>query len=848
MAEMITKKKLMDANIDVDDLEKIVTGPPDIRVLTRLGRYVWTLATLERRSLAKINEWQSAISAITADGGVPALAVSDASGKTQQEINDLGIPYWREKVDGYEVNSRVMLTDGSIVKSMVSGNITNPNIDMAGWEIDVLDTIPQYQYTLMGKAFSSNDGVNDNAAMWPHANIKYDETTDNFIILYNTNAGHDIVRNSVLFRTKPANADAFSNPVIVASDKNNYSYKCQGSGIAANGDYVAIIAQFNWGGSYIPVAIWVYRSTDKGATWSRTQMLDASNGDDAILAFNGDATGFLLTQSGRILTFANHPTTVETRIYYSDDNGTTWRKSTIAGNPTDVTEPAWCDLGGGKLICYARAAVRYGGINQIIPAKIMKSTDNGLSWSAPVDSVSIPNMTLANGELLPDYENRTVEFVFHSRYTDADNFCSLYRSCATFDDAFNDRMQKPERIGKMVAYTSYLTSTGDSGYVGAAKDKNGNIFGMFYTGQRTGTTGLSQLSYFVAGKSKKQDSDFILDFRSGEKLYQSDLSAANTYQSIDVFNNGVEKLKPLSLGFTNVDGDGTGAWTKSANTWDASLSGLANKHNFRSIKLDRLIDTSVIDEIEVEISELTKTGIADLVVALYTITMSDTTVVNIASNRLAILSMQTAGTYKMNLRAYKGQYIDLHIIANVSVLNTTSTTMTAKVKRVTLKSIDDKKSFSSKLLPLESDLFSSDFGMAATSGVGAITKVNGTGVASYAKVGGVLCITSTKDAGSPANLISAVAFNDPVPNKATGVAFTVKSSDVNTDFGVAIYNSLTLNINNRLKAYSATRQGRLWLDISSVSRAAPIYLAITSNNSTTIEKRTYFSDIEYTFD
>ena len=795
------------------------------------------------------NDW-SYIDEYQNVGGVatPTGKYYPSSAYVQDVVNYTARPFSETKV--YPVNARVMLENGDIVKSTINGNTNNPNVDMTGWEPDAPPVLTQYQYTLMGKAFSSIDGVNDNAAMWPHANIKYDETTDNFIILYNTNSGHDIVRNSVLFRTLKAGTDSFSNPIVVASDKNNYSYKCQGAGIAPNGNYVAIIAQFTWGGSYIPVAIWVYRSTDKGVTWTRTQMLDASNGNAAILAYNGDASGFLRTQSGRILTFANHPTTVEARIYYSDDNGITWRKSTIAGNPTDVTEPAWCDLGGGKLVCYARAAVRYGGTSQIIPAKFMKSLDNGLTWSAPVDSVSIPNMTLGNGELLPDYENKTVEFVYHSRYTDADNFCSLYRSCATFDDAFKDKMQKPERIGKMVAYTSYLTSTGDSGYVGAAKDKNGNIFGMFYTGQRTGTTGLSQLSYFVAGKSKKQDSDFILDFRSGEKLYRSDLSsnAADIYQPIDVFNNGVEKLKPLSLGFTNVDGNGTGTWTKSANTWDAELFGIAGKHNYRSIKLDRAIDTSIIDEIEVEISELTKTGVADLVIALYTITMSDTTVVNVSTNRLAILPMPTAGTYKLDLRQYQGQYVDLHIVANISAFNSVASTLTAKVKRVSIKSTMGKKEFSSRLLPQESKVFSSDFGLAALSGVGSVVKLNGTGTASYSKVGGVLCIASTKDVGSQQTLISIVLFEDPIPANATGAIATVRSSNNNADFGLAVFNSKPPSIGARLRAVNVNRQGRVQISFVGISRSTNLYLGIVSNNSEATEKKTYFCDIEYTFD
>ncbi|WP_168399453.1 sialidase family protein [Acinetobacter indicus] len=898
MADMVTKQELEAAKVDVKNAGEAVNEEKVVK--TRLGRSFKSIPLIVKEGEAKITQAAQTITSATAsivsqknqasevisqaesdvmtaatdvhqrgnqeiinlqnaidiaaaagagENGWTAQLIVDSSGVTQQAINDLtGAPYWA-KAGGYNIGERAILGSGDIVKSTVAGNTVDPNVDMTGWEPDAPPVMTQYQYTLMGKAFSSTDGVDDNAAMWPHANITYDVTTDNFIILYNTNSGHDIVRNSVLFRTVKAGTDAFSNPIVVASDKLNYSYKCQGSGIAANGDYVAIIAQFTWAGPQTPVAIWAYRSTDKGVTWTRTQMLDASNGNEAILAYNGDASGFLLTQSGRILTFANHPTTVEARIYYSDDNGTTWHKSTIAGNPKEVTEPAWCDLGGGKLICYARAAVRYGNYDQIIPAKVMKSTDNGLSWSAPVDSVSIPNMTLGNGELLPDYENKTVEFVYHSRYTDADNFCSLYRSCATFDDAFNDQMQKPERIGKMVAYTEYLTSTGDSGYVGAAKDKNGSIFGMFYTGQRKGTIGLSQLSYFVAGKSKKQDSDFLLDYRSGEKVYQSDLpsnTTADAYQSIDVFNNGVEKLKPLSLGFTNEDGDGTGTWTKSDNTWDASLFGEARKHNFRSIKLDRSIDTSVIDEIEVEISELTKTGIADLTISLYTRTMSDTTLGSAASTRLAVFSMPSDGTYKFDLRQYKGRYVDLHIVANVSPTNTVASTLTAKVKRVALKSTMEKKEFSSRLLPHESGLFSTDFGLAALSGVSSVVKVDGTGTASYSKVGGVLCITSTKDTQ---DLSATVIFENPIPSNATGAVATVRSSNDNGDFGLAVYKSTSpANISARVKIANTSSPGRVIISFAGISKASVNYLGIVSNNSDVTEKNTYFCDIAYTFD
>lgn len=90
MADLVvTKQELIDAQKDAQALDDIVNKGPEVRVKTRLGRYVWTLATLEQRSLLQINEWQNAITLITVNDGVPALAVSDASGKNQQEITSL---------------------------------------------------------------------------------------------------------------------------------------------------------------------------------------------------------------------------------------------------------------------------------------------------------------------------------------------------------------------------------------------------------------------------------------------------------------------------------------------------------------------------------------------------------------------------------------------------------------------------------------------------------------------------------------------------------------------------------------------------------------------------------------
>lgn len=77
-------------------------------------------------------------------GGVPtptgkshpnanASSISTANGETQQGINDYNGVKWRNKVDGYVLNARVMLENGDIVKSTVAGNTVDPNVDMTGW-------------------------------------------------------------------------------------------------------------------------------------------------------------------------------------------------------------------------------------------------------------------------------------------------------------------------------------------------------------------------------------------------------------------------------------------------------------------------------------------------------------------------------------------------------------------------------------------------------------------------------------------------------------------------------------------------------------------------------------------
>lgn len=96
------------------------------------------IAEIQPELDSKLQEFELALNTIVVDGGVPALAVSTASGENQQSINDYNGVKWRSRVGGYDLNARVVLDNGDIVKSTVAGNTIDPNADMTGWEFDGL--------------------------------------------------------------------------------------------------------------------------------------------------------------------------------------------------------------------------------------------------------------------------------------------------------------------------------------------------------------------------------------------------------------------------------------------------------------------------------------------------------------------------------------------------------------------------------------------------------------------------------------------------------------------------------------------------------------------------------------
>lgn len=63
-----------------------------------------------------------------------ASELPTANSQNQQEVNDIVGAKWYAKEGGYALNSRVMLGNGEIVRSLISNNLNNPNTDMTGWD------------------------------------------------------------------------------------------------------------------------------------------------------------------------------------------------------------------------------------------------------------------------------------------------------------------------------------------------------------------------------------------------------------------------------------------------------------------------------------------------------------------------------------------------------------------------------------------------------------------------------------------------------------------------------------------------------------------------------------------
>lgn len=388
---------------------------------------------------------------------------------------------------------KLLLLGSILISCLKDVGVSTDNIkltDTPSITAEILNDFP-FNYQYYGKLFESNDPsqiIYNTHSSWTHSNVFYDKNTKNIVVVYNVKPRHAITYNKVALRLIDSNGRVSNAMVIADKEKEGISCKSLSSGITQNGDYISLVSLINNLTEEV-IGTYVYRSIDKGKSWNSYPVTVDKN---IVKAFWGDVTGFLVLKTGRILTLVSTEGSRLLKILYSDDNGYSWKTSSIPFS-YQHSEPAWCELSDGTIICYLRHSIAMDGYASPVPAMFMISIDSGLTWSKPVKSRSVLNMTEANGQLIYHEDLKIVEFIHHSRYTEDDGYSSIYQMTAMEDDAKNDKMGKAIRIMKLPAQDK----GGDSGYIGGCKDSNNNVFISFYSG-----TILNADIYYIKGKKR----------------------------------------------------------------------------------------------------------------------------------------------------------------------------------------------------------------------------------------------------------------------------------------------------------------------------------------------------------
>ena len=266
---------IADATQDAQTLEDVINDAPDTQVTARLGRKIWTLATINHRvdvattqANQKLTELQDTINTAAAAGaganGWTATLVKDASGKTQQQVNDVSI-----KNGTYDpvLGSPVKFKLNPVKASLLYG-ISDP--------------------THLDDSRNNFRGLNSQNA-WDDSNIPIGGVAfgrNNVPFAYLSTAfGHDCVAYGVASLTGGAGS-ATGNP-DVPSDGANFGY-CSfswGKDTAAEGRISTSFGQNNVAGTVHSFASGFESKTGKGSSahpvLSGTAIDD--NGDSALV-------------------------------------------------------------------------------------------------------------------------------------------------------------------------------------------------------------------------------------------------------------------------------------------------------------------------------------------------------------------------------------------------------------------------------------------------------------------------------------------------------------------------------------------------------------------------------------
>lgn len=198
---------------------------------------------------------------------------------------------------------------------------------------------------------------------------------NNLHIVYSDVVGGD---RKVLYLRSTDRGVSWSSPTVI--DEMSYSYTF--SIVADSSGNVHFINRRADGG------LWYRRSTDAGATWATAQQVTAEV-DVPILLTNGSQNVYILNVT---------PTTPpQLELYKSTDGGANWNRTDVV---SQTGFQSICAATSGSAIHIAYA---YGGMGNA-QTYYLRSTDNGTTWDSPrqisTSSQTVPVGIWANGNYL----------------------------------------------------------------------------------------------------------------------------------------------------------------------------------------------------------------------------------------------------------------------------------------------------------------------------------------------------------------------------------------------------------------------------------------------------------------
>lgn len=360
-----------------------------------------------------------------------------------------------------------------------------------------------YSYEYMGTPFPALNAYQS----WPIAGIQYDKSIDRIVCLVTDVDKHV---NSTQFKLSlytlnPQTAeikliqtlkDNTADPVVNLSD----AFHSQ-RGFLIDND-TGIYYKFHFGDDNIPKAC---KSEDKGITWTDITINETNT------AWTVGGNGQIIkTSTGRIICglFGNG-------VAYTDDyfaNITYCNNTKLPSNGENTChEYEIIEYPDGTLQRLMRRTWQstdngvWNGTKVVEPAWVSTSTDNGVTWTTPIPSTSVVNMSATNCVSYIDGDILNLFVACRYPVTSTSVSAMFYYQCS-LDDAKIDNFGTPTTIfyGNTNDYINF-------GNLAGCKDDKGN-FHLFYNDNALSAMGSDECRWHYIRISKETvNNNLILD-------------------------------------------------------------------------------------------------------------------------------------------------------------------------------------------------------------------------------------------------------------------------------------------------------------------------------------------------